>query len=219
VFLRPWFPEVETAPEPYFYFHGAVMFGWMALFSVQIGLIAARKVAVHRTLGIAGLVMVPLMTASGLIGASITGGRLAVGNAPAPLADVEFMGMLYIIMIAFAVYAGLALAWRRDVQSHKRLMLFAAIVLVEVAVFRWPFAFVQGNPIASFLTTAVLLLPIVIWDLATRSRLHPVTLWGGAAFLAYGIVRLPIAASNEWHTLGRALAIAHSGPIRFPIFG
>ena len=63
VFLRPWFPDVKTAPEPYFYFHGLVMFAWMALFTMQVVLVAARRPATHRTLGIAGVAMVPVMGA------------------------------------------------------------------------------------------------------------------------------------------------------------
>jgi hypothetical protein len=210
VFLRPWFPEVKTAPEPYFYFHGLVMFAWMALFTVQVALVAARRPAMHRMLGIAGIAMVPLMTVSGLIGGAITGGRFASATVPAPTADVEFMGLLFTIIIMFAVFAALALARRRDVQSHKRLMLLAAITLVEVAVFRWPFDFVQGNAIASFLVVAVLLVPMALWDLRSRGSTHPVTLWGGAAFLVYGLVRLPIAGSAAWHMLGRTLVIVGS---------
>ena len=210
VFLRPWFPDVKTAPEPYFYFHGLVMFAWMALFTMQVVLVAARRPATHRTLGIAGVAMVPVMTVSGLIGAAITGGRFASATVPAPIGDVEFMGLLFTIIIVFAAFAGLALALRRDLQSHKRLMLLAAIVLVEVAVFRWPFDFVQGNAIASFLVVAVLLVPMVFWDLRSRGSLHPVTLWGGAAFILYGLVRLPIAGSAAWHTLGRSLVIVGS---------
>jgi hypothetical protein len=210
VFFRPWFPDVKTAPETYFYFHGLVMFAWMALFTTQVALIATRKPATHRMLGIVGIAMIPLMTVSGLIGAAITGGRFASATVPAPIADVEFMGLLCTIIFVFAAFAGLALAWRRDLQSHKRLMLLAAIVLVEVAVFRWPFEFVQGNAIVSFLTVAVLLMPIVVWDFISRGSLHPVTLWGGAAFILYGIVRLPIAGSATWHELGRSLVIIHS---------
>ena len=210
VFLRPWFPDVQTAPEPFFYFHSIVMFGWMVLFAVQVALIATRRPSIHRSLGIAGFAMVPLMTISSLIGASITGGRAASPGVPAPIADVEFMGLLYIIIIVFAGYAGLALARRRDIQSHKRLMVFSAIVLVEVAVFRWPFAFVQGNVVASYFTVGVLVIPIVIWDLITRGRLHPATLWSVAAFIVYGVVRLPLAGSATWHALGRSLVITHS---------
>ena len=41
--------------------HGGVFFGWLALFLLHVWLIRSRRVNIHRKLGMAATVMVPLM--------------------------------------------------------------------------------------------------------------------------------------------------------------
>ena len=60
--LRPLFPNAHGAPEPYFYAHGFLFLGWLALLATQAGLVSAGNLRLHRRLGVAGVVMVPLMT-------------------------------------------------------------------------------------------------------------------------------------------------------------
>ena len=43
-------------------------------------------------------------------------------------------------MALFATLVGLAVARRRDTQSHKRLMLLASVNLLAAGIARWPFA-------------------------------------------------------------------------------
>jgi hypothetical protein len=76
----------------------------------------------------------------------------------------------------------LAVVARRDTQTHKRYMLMASIVMLEAAVGRWPFAFMSGtSPIPFFdmpsLMTDLFLVPLLMWDIGSRGRLHPATLW------------------------------------------
>lgn len=188
--------------EPFFYFHSAVMFAWMLLFSVQVGLVSARNVKLHRTLGTIAFALIPIIAISGVPAAMISGGRLGPAGQPPVDGQLNFMGTLFLILVMFTGYAGLGMAWRRDAQRHKRLMLLAAIVLVEVAVFRWPFAFLRTHNMVHHVTE-LFLLPVIAWDLLTRRRLHPVTLWGGAAFLVYGIVTPTIVNSAWWLEAGR----------------
>jgi hypothetical protein len=39
----------------------------------------------------------------------------------------------------------------------------------------------------------------VVFDLRTRRRIHPATLWGGLAFMASMPVRFAIAPTAAWH--------------------
>ena len=49
-----------------------------------------------------------------------------------------------------------------------------------------------------FAVATLLLVPIVGWDLKTRQRLHPVTLWGGLLLVVSGPLRLALAQTDGW---------------------
>jgi len=42
------------------------------------------------------------------------------------------------------------------------------------------------------------LVPLVVWDLKTRGRLHSVTLWGGLLILASSPLRLVLSGTGAW---------------------
>ena len=42
------------------------------------------------------------------------------------------------------------------------------------------------------------LLPVVIWDLVSRRRMHPVTLWGGLAIVANQELCWALAGTDAW---------------------
>ena len=46
--------------------------------------------------------------------------------------------------------------------------------------------------------TTLFLVPLVVWDLRTRGRLHPATLWGGLLVVLSMPVRLAIAFTSGW---------------------
>ena len=199
VFLRPLFPEIHSAAEPYFYYlHGAILFGWAALFVVQVGLIAARRTATHRRLGLVAFGLAPALVLSSLY-AALLAFRRPGGFTDVPReGQLPFMAILISLIMMFALYAGLALALRRDPQSHQRLMIMAAIILMEAAVSRWPFAFiVNGGLTATLWVSVAFTLPLVAWDAWTRHRLHPVTLWGVAGYIAYALVRPTLIADGS----------------------
>jgi len=197
VFLRPLFPNVEAAREPLFYVHGAIFFTWIALFITQITLIASGNLAWHRTLGSVGYVLIPLMLVIGLYGGLVAAHR-PTGFTGVPDPPLHFLGMLVWMVGMFAVFAALGLNWRKSPQTHKRLMLLATIVLAEAGVSRWPIDFIAASEQAAFAMTALLLVPLIAWDVHALRRLHPATLWGGLAFLAYGPVRDWMSATALW---------------------
>ncbi|MGH9861071.1 MAG: hypothetical protein ACRD5F_13705, partial [Candidatus Acidiferrales bacterium] len=64
---------------PLAHIHGALFTGWVLLFIVQTALVARRSVAVHRRLGIAGIVLAAAMLAVGTLTAIRATAR---GSAP-----------------------------------------------------------------------------------------------------------------------------------------
>lgn len=203
-FLRPFFPRVVAPVEPIFYIHGALFLTWLALLAVQTSLISTGDTAAHRRLGLVGFVLAPLMLVMGLYAATLAA-RRPTGFTGVVDPPIHFYGVLVAWMLMFFVLAGLALLWRSKPQTHKRLMLLAAINLAEAGVTRFPVAPINTAPteIVAFWFTAPLLIPLVVWDFATLKRLHPATLWGGLAFLVYGPLREMAAATPAWHAVGK----------------
>ena len=96
---------------------------------------------------------------------------------------------------------------RRDVQSHKRLMLSAAImVMMGPAVGRLPIAppTVVGITIL-FLLGLALFTPLFLWDRRTIGHIHPATRFGFS--LAALSVAIPLAVF--WFNLPWASVAAH----------
>lgn len=204
-FFARWFPEVQhlAAPEPFFYFHGAVFTAWMLLLLVQPLLVASRRTDLHRKLGWVGAALAAAMIGVGIEGSLIAarrpGGFLGI---PVPAASFLLVPLLDIAL--FALFVGLAIARRRDLQAHKRLMLVGTISILGAAVARLPLSFMVG-PVAFFLGTDLFLLPLVLWDLKSRGRLHPVTLWGGLLIIASQPFRLWLSGTETWLDFARRL--------------
>jgi hypothetical protein len=204
-FLRAWYPDwaaVHGAPERIFYWHGTLFATWYLLLIVQASLISGRRVAVHRRLGFAGAAIAAVMVVLGVVGALVAA-RRPTGFIDIPLPPLQFLIVPLGAIGLFGAFVTLAVARRRDPQAHKRYMLLASIVMLEAAVGRWPFAFMNGSsPIPFFdmpsLMTDLFLVPLCAWDIQSRRRLHPVTLWGVLSIVAYHVVRMPLASTAGW---------------------
>lgn len=215
-YLKPWFPESQhhVPPEPFFLFHGAFFTAWFILLAVQPRLVADGNLAVHRRLGRYGVVLAVAMVAFGLVGALIAAGRPG-GFIDVPLPPLQFLAVPMTGLALFAIFVWQAILRRHDAQSHKRLMLLASISLVEAAVVRLPFDHASlQSPIPYFdvmeLFTLLFLLPIVIWDVGSRGRLHPATLWGGLALIVAMPLRLMLGATDAWLGFARwAVALVY----------
>jgi uncharacterized membrane protein YozB (DUF420 family) len=196
-YLAPLFPDRPAPTERFFYLKGVIFSAWFLLLPVQCGLIASRRVVMHRTLGIAGAGIAVLMVISGIWGALIAAGRpggfIAV-SAPPLMFLVE---PLFDIM-TFASLVGLALIWRRDAASHKRLMLLGSLAIIDAAAARLPFV-PAVHPIWGPVAMVVMLvLALAAYDFSTKGRFYLVTLWAGGALILSFPLRLLIGASATW---------------------
>ena len=195
-FLRPLFPRWPSPAEPVFYIHGAVFTSWYVLFVVQSWLVATDRRPQHRRLGVLGAVIAVLMVALGsyaaLIAASRPGGFIGV-----PVPPLSFLVIPLFDMALFATLVGLAIVERAVAQTHKRLMLLASISLLVAAVARWPV--IHDTGILVFFGVADLfLVPLVVWDLASRGRVHTVTLVGVLTLLISQPLRLVVSGTTGW---------------------
>jgi hypothetical protein len=204
-FLRPWFPEVAALapPEPFFFYvHGVLFTAWVLLLVVQPALVANRRLGLHRRVGWFGAGLAVAVVAVGTIGALMAAHRPG-GFLGVPIPPQQFLVYPMTDLALFAAFATLAVLRRRDAQSHKRLMLLATIGLLDAAVIRWPL----GDMTAGIgrlpwtitdMCVDLFLIPMIAWDIASRGRVHRVTLIGGLTVIASQPLRVLVSESTVW---------------------
>ena len=181
--------------------HGALFTAWVALFIVQTGLVAAHRVAVHRRLGLAGGVLALSMVVVGTFTAIQLAAR---GGAPPGVDPRAFLAIPLFDMVLFATFVGAALLLRRNKEAHKRLMLLAYISIVVAAVARLPGILPLG-PLVFFGLAFVFAIAAMIYDAASRRRVHPAYLWGGGLFAVSVPVRLAVSGTSAWQAFAQMI--------------
>jgi hypothetical protein len=194
-FLRPVF---QTQPlVPLLHLHGLLFTSWIVLMLVQTGLIATKRTRIHMRLGIAGGVLATLMIIVGSFTAIVRAKLIEV--PPGAGNPLQFLTIPLGDMVVFAILVGAALYFRRQVDTHKRLMLIATIGLMPAAIARFPHPFFQqGGPLVFFGLSDLLLVPLLIFDLVTRGRPHKATMLGGALLIISHPLRLIIGGTSAW---------------------
>jgi hypothetical protein len=182
-------------PGPLVHLHGIVMTSWVVLFVVQVWLVAARRTKLHQRLGVLGAVLAVFVLVVGVATAISAAAR---GSSPGPPA-LEFLVVPLGDMLVFAVLVGTALYFRRRMETHKRLMLLAAVNLTTPAIARIPLQFIlMGGPLVFFGLTDLCVLACVIFDTAKNRRLHPVFFWGTLLIVASQVLRLMLGGTEIW---------------------
>jgi len=181
--------------------HGALFTAWVVLFIVQTALVASRRVAVHRRLGLLGAALAGAMVVAGTL---IAVGAAARGSAPQGMDALAFLAIPLFDMVLFGGFVTAALVRRRDKESHKRLMLLAYVSIVVAAVARLPGVLSAGPP-AFFGVSFLFVVVAGIYDFLSRRRVHKVYLWGGAIILLSVPVRLAVSGTGAWRALAERL--------------
>jgi len=204
-----WMPLASRSfmASPVVHFHGLLFFAWTLYFAFQSWLAASGNVARHRSIGMIGISLATAMTIFGFLVAVEAMKRSAVlgqTDAGIAFAIVPLSGIAF-----FAVTVALAIGAIRRPEVHKRLMLLAAISLLDAAVARWFLTFLAppgpAGPPPVFVTippafVAYLLLVVaIVFDWRTRGRPHPVYVYGGIALIAVKLLNLPISTTPLWH--------------------
>ncbi|HVM98670.1 MAG TPA: hypothetical protein VMT68_00530 [Caulobacteraceae bacterium] len=209
-FLSAWFAPPPGTPRigPLLVFHGVIFSTWAALLLTQPLLISARNVRLHRRLGYAGAGLAALMWIVGNLAAiaAIHVGFIGMGDPYAayilPFVDLQ----------VFAVCTALAVALRRSPEAHKRLILLGSTQIAEPALARLPLAgWSDTLPAGSLVGCDFVILAGVVYDFATRGRVHPVWVFGGAAVVASEVIRLAINHTGPWLAFARFMASLYAG--------
>ncbi len=191
--------------------HGALLFGWLAFLIAQATLVKSGNRSLHRRAGWLGFALSIAIVVSGVL-VGLFAARRDIATTTEDWPYGAFVNIV-IEMVVFGALVGAAIAWRRDPQSHKRLLILATISALGPAWFRFrhflPFV---PNPLVTFsLVADAVLLVVIARDWLVDGRVHPVYLWAGGAMFIVHIVELAAADTRLWIALGRWLLQAPTG--------
>lgn len=142
-FSETYFAPLFTGESPFgpvrelplmVHIHGWSFFLWYLLLTWQASLIASSKRGLHRQSGIASIVLVTVMTVTGLMIIPINVFNESQSDGP-PIWTLFGPAILATLFI-FVAYYSLAIRNRRQADKHKRYMILASTPALGAAVFR-----------------------------------------------------------------------------------
>jgi len=162
--------------------HGLVFVSWLALFVTQNLLAERGSLALHRKLGWTGVGLAVAMVAIGMF----TGFKaIELHRVPPFFSNAYFLALTNVGMLIFGGMVVWAIARRREVEWHRRLMLGATILLLEPALGRllpMPLLGPWGQLLEVSLQLGVFMIAIA-HDRRVRGAVHPALKWGVAVLL------------------------------------
>jgi len=178
---------------PLLHLHGFIMTSWFVLFAAQTWLVAARRVRLHRRLGILGVL---LASAILIVGTAvlIIGTRLG-HNAGLPAPMVVCISLVNFLV--FGVLVAAAIGFRGRSEFHKRLMLLATLNLLTAPISRIPLQFIQsGGTLAVFGSLDLIILICVGYDTVRHRRLHAAFAWGALLSVVWPVLAIQLGGTS-----------------------
>ncbi len=209
LYLRLFF-EVPPIPS-YLHIHGATVTAWFVWLVVQASLVNVNRIDVHRRIGILGAVIGAAVIPAGLMATLQFVQRLPEIGLPFEQASWFITWIVWAnfhMLLGFVAFLATALMLRRRTDIHKRLMLLATISLMPPPLARsaqnlgW---MLEQETTFVTVTWLLLLVPILIYDLATAKRIHPATAIGGLCFLLVVFGPILIAGTDFAQNFVRGL--------------
>ena len=186
------------------YLHGAGLTLWFLLAVLQAWLVRTRHLRLHRQLGYFAAGYAALVIALGLVANQQLASELE--SAADPL-NIVYWANLFTLLL-FATFVSLAVVFRKQPESHRRLIVLASISIVGPALARFPMWPVFAGGVDSGRNYGIgglllLFASMIVYDLIVRRRPHPAS-WIGAIAIVFGI-----AASVFLGVTGKGFQILH----------
>lgn len=197
----PMYLSKLPAADRYTHFHAAVMTPWLALLIVQPYLIRSGRREVHRALGAASYLLVPLIVVASLL---LTNFRARAMDEATFRAEGAFFYLPLSAIAMFVIAYALAIAWRRRPALHARFMICTGLTLIDPVVARILFFNFPPLPeprlyqLAGFGLTDLVLLTLIVRERGQRSgrAAFPLMLAVFAGFHLYFCIA--VGRSDGW---------------------
>jgi hypothetical protein len=171
---------------PILHVHAAVMGTFLLLLLTQSVLVATGREAMHKQVGIAAFVLVPVLVVVGLMLAPTIYRQFwdFAQSAPAELKPKlqrrllvldDILLMQIRIGILFPLFMGIALAARgRNAGLHKRMMFLATAMAMPAAIDRisWLPNTIPASAVGTDLYILAAVSPMFLWDVVRNRRVH-----------------------------------------------
>ena len=184
-------------PSPIVHIHAIIFSLWLVMLAVQTGLVSAKNVHLHRKLGLWGFGLAALMVVVGMMA-----GTEALRRGASPPGSGLDPRVFYFVpvssMLLFATFIGWAYTKRRRPAEHKRLIIFATILLVDAAIGRFPQTIAPMGPTTLNLISIGLMVPILAYDLATLKNLNRFTIVSFLVIVIWLFIRIPLGMTSPW---------------------
>lgn len=196
--------DVPAVPA-YVHFHGVLMLAWLALTVAQAWLAGRADLTMHRRLGWTGLILAALVIATG----SYTGIQaIATHRQPPFFTPAYFLALTQVQLVFFAGLLVAAVAYRRQTEWHRRLMLGATVLLMEPALGRLlPMPLIM--PWGQWLATAFQLVPLALvaqHDRKALGAVHPATIVAALVLVVGHLILELLAITPAWVALAKSIA-------------
>lgn len=187
--------------------HGWSFFLWYLLFPFQAVLIARRRRALHMIIGRFSVLLVVLMTLTGILVLSVrVEEAMREGEPQIWLLYGPLILSNVVLFVAFYA-AGVRMAVKNRMQAHKRLIIVASAIALGAGFFRL-ILFLSGfHPLSlpvGVLACSLFIFVGALYDWFTRRSVHPVYWIGLVAMFAVEVSLLPqvseanVAWVNQW---------------------
>jgi hypothetical protein len=200
--------HAKPLPAPIVHVHGALFTSWILLLVAQTSLASAGRTNLHRKLGLAGLVLAPLLVVLGLSVAV----EMLVRFAPVKAVDsIGIFAVAISEMLGFAAPTFFAFRLRRKAAFHKRLILIGTIAMTTAGFGRWPVQTLLHRPLPAVLAMFGLLAVVAVYDLLSLRKLHRATVFGVAWVVFVELAAIWIGPTTVWHNVATHIRLIASG--------
>jgi hypothetical protein len=208
-FFRSYYSRILTDPPPLttlMHVHAAVFTIWLALFVVQVKLVAANRVGLHRRLGFASAGFAMLVFVIGVLAVLET--TISNHVSPSGLAPPQFSIVGFTTIGLFAAFIVLGVSYRRRVALHKRFMILAMIASISPAAARVLrlLDLQSQRDVLIPLCAGLFIAACMAYDWRKHHIVHPVYLIGGLVIIASWPLRLMVGRSDWYFPIGEELA-------------
>ena len=188
--------------------HGAAFTLWIFFFITQISLVTARRVDLHRRLGLLGFVLAILMIVLGTLTAS---DGLARHVAHPGSETVEEERAFYAVplgdMLMFSTFVYLGYHNRFQPAVHKRLMWFATLSLLDAGFDRWTVFDPYSLPVVNLICFTPLPLLMIGYDWWSTGKVQRVTIWATIFMVVVQQIRHPLGHTAAWQSVAAWVAM------------
>jgi hypothetical protein len=209
---RPPFPLV-------LHLHAVLMGSFLLLLLGQSWLMATGRSALHMRLGLASLVVAPLLVIVGFVLVPTIYHQVWQGAQVAPpemrqqlqrvVRVVENIMLLQIrIGILFPLFLAIALRARgRDAGTHKRMMFLATAMALPAGIDRIPWLphTMPESPLSVDLYTLAAISPMLVWDVVRNRRVHRAYGLSLALYVPFAIAVHALWDTAWWHHTAREI--------------